>query len=80
MPKNEKIHVTTLGCPKNVVDSEHLLGLLKINDFQISQTPEESDVLIINTCGFINDAKEESIQAILEALELKKSDPHKRCL
>ncbi|MCD6376874.1 MAG: 30S ribosomal protein S12 methylthiotransferase RimO [Caldisericaceae bacterium] len=74
----KKIHVTTLGCPKNVVDSEHLLGLLKINDFQISQTPEESDVLIINTCGFINDAKEESIQAILEALELKKSDPHKK--
>ncbi len=74
----KKIHVTTLGCPKNVVDSEHLLGLLKINEFQIADTAEESDVLIINTCGFINDAKEESIQAILEALELKKSDPHKK--
>ena len=74
----KKIHVTTLGCPKNVVDSEYLLGLLKINQFQISERPEESDVLIINTCGFINDAKEESIQAILEALELKKNDPHKK--
>ncbi|WP_456409260.1 30S ribosomal protein S12 methylthiotransferase RimO [Caldithrix abyssi] len=74
----KKIHVTTLGCPKNIVDSENLLGLLKINQFEIGQTPEEADVLIINTCGFINDAKEESIQAILEALELKKNDPHKK--
>ena len=74
----KKVHVTTLGCPKNVVDSEHLMGLLKINHFQIEQSPQDSDVLIINTCGFINDAKEESIQAILEALELKKKDPHKK--
>ncbi len=74
----KKIHVTTLGCPKNIVDSENLLGLLKINNFAIEQSPEEADVLIINTCGFINDAKEESIQAILEALELKKQDPHKK--
>ncbi len=74
----KKIHVTTLGCPKNIVDSENLMGLLKLNEFQLVQNPEESDVLIINTCGFINDAKEESIQAILEALELKKLDPRKK--
>lgn len=74
----KKVHVVTLGCPKNIVDSENLMGLLRVNDFQISDNPEDSDVLIVNTCGFINDAKEESIQTILEALELKKKDPAKK--
>ncbi|NOX90794.1 MAG: 30S ribosomal protein S12 methylthiotransferase RimO [Calditrichaeota bacterium] len=74
----KKIYVTTLGCPKNVVDSENLMGLLKLNKYQLCDNPNDSDVLIINTCGFINDAKEESIQAILEALQLKKADPTKK--
>ncbi len=74
----KKVHVVTLGCPKNLVDSENLMGLLQVNDFRLSQDPQDSDVLIINTCGFINEAKEESIQTILEALELKKKDPAKK--
>ncbi len=74
----KKIYVTTLGCPKNVVDSENLMGLLKLNKYRLCDNPKDSDVLIINTCGFINDAKEESIQAILEALQLKKTDPTKK--
>ncbi len=74
----KKVNVVTLGCPKNIVDSENLLGLLKVNQFQITEDAHESDVIIINTCGFINEAKEESIQTILEALELKKEDPAKQ--
>ncbi len=74
----KKVHVVTLGCPKNLVDSENLMGLLQVNHFRLSQDPQDSDVLIINTCGFIEEAKEESIQTILEALELKKKDPAKK--
>ncbi len=74
----KKIHVTTLGCSKNTVDSEVLMGQLESNDYQVIASPEEADVLIINTCGFIQDAKEESIQAIFEALKLKERDPAKK--
>ena len=74
----KRINVITLGCPKNIVDSENLMGLLDINHFQLTNNARESDVIIINTCGFINEAKEESIQTILEALELKKEDPAKK--
>ncbi|MGD9899514.1 MAG: 30S ribosomal protein S12 methylthiotransferase RimO [Calditrichaceae bacterium] len=74
----KKIHITTLGCPKNLVDSEVLMGQLETNHYEISDEPENSDVIIINTCGFIEDAKNESIQAIFEALKLKENDPAKK--
>ena len=74
----KKIHVTTLGCSKNTVDSEVLMGQLEANDFRIINDPQDADVLIINTCGFIQDAKEESIQTIFEALKLKERDPAKK--
>jgi ribosomal protein S12 methylthiotransferase len=76
----QKIHITTLGCSKNEVDSDVLRGQLKTNDFQLVDNPEDSDTIILNTCGFIEDAKAESIDAILEAIELKKQDPHKKVL
>ncbi len=74
----KKIHITTLGCSKNTVDSEWLTGYLETNQFEVIDNPKEAEVLILNTCGFIKDAKEESIQAIFEALELKKNDPSKK--
>jgi len=74
----KKIHITTLGCSKNTVDSEVLAGQLETNHFSLVEEAELADVIIINTCGFIEDAKTESIQAIFEALELKKNDPHKK--
>jgi ribosomal protein S12 methylthiotransferase len=74
----KKIHITTLGCSKNIVDSEFLMGQLQASNFEIIEQPEQSDVIIINTCGFIQSAKEESIQAILEALRLKEEDPAKK--
>ena len=74
----KKIHITTLGCSKNVVDSEVLSGQLESRQYEIVDKPQDSDVLIINTCGFIEEAKKESIQAIFEALALKKEDPAKK--
>jgi ribosomal protein S12 methylthiotransferase len=67
-----KINVVTLGCPKNLVDTEYLLGQLKHSSIQIVENAEDADTVIINTCGFIKDAKQESIDAIVEAVEKKK--------
>jgi len=69
--KNDKIALINLGCPKNDVDSEILAGHLKSQGAQIISNPEEADTIFINTCGFIKEAKEESIQTILQALQLK---------
>ncbi|MFA7068584.1 MAG: radical SAM protein, partial [Acidaminococcaceae bacterium] len=68
-----KIGVISLGCPKNLVDSEVMLGLIKINAWSITNNPAEADIIIINTCGFIASAKEESINTILQMAEYKKS-------
>src|SRR5450432_887857 len=72
-PKS-KVNVITLGCSKNIVDSEVLMAQLRANDFSVTHEKEEkkNEVVIINTCGFIDRAKEESINTILEYAELKK--------
>jgi len=67
-----KISVITLGCSKNTVDSERLMSQLKLNKFDLIDDPNQADSVIINTCGFIEAAKEESINAILSAIEMKK--------
>ena len=64
-----------LGCSKNLVDTEMAIGLFKNNNYNIVNNPEEADIIVINTCGFIEQAKEEAINTILEMLEYKK----KRC-
>lgn len=69
---NNKIEIITLGCSKNVVDSERLARQLKANNFEVTSSSDKSNSIIINTCGFIDAAKEESINTILEAVELKK--------
>ena len=63
---NMKILFISLGCDKNLVDSEHMLGLLVEHGFEITDSEEDAEVIVINTCCFIHDAKEESIQNILE--------------
>ncbi len=70
--KKQKIHIVTLGCAKNTVDSEVLEGQLRGNHFEITNEPASADIAVINTCGFIGDAKKQSIDTILEAVELKK--------
>lgn len=72
MSQKEKIEVISLGCSKNTVDSERLMNQLKLNDFELVENSDTADSVVINTCGFINDAKEESINTILQAVELKK--------
>lgn len=80
LKNNSKIQVITLGCSKNIVDSERIINQLKINNFKISNTSEGADSVIINTCGFIDAAKEESINTILEAVELKKAGKIKKVI
>lgn len=74
----EKVHLLTLGCPKNLADSELMLGALTSAGFEITLDPEEAQVLLVNTCAFIEAAKKESIDAILEAAEVKKRGSGKR--
>lgn len=72
MSSKKRLKIITLGCSKNTVDSEHLLAALPSEQFEIVSEEQELDYLLLNTCGFILDAKEESIAAIFEALELKR--------
>lgn len=65
------VGVISLGCAKNQVDTERMLGLLTAAGFEITNQPSEADVLIVNTCGFIESAKQESINAILEMAQYK---------
>ena len=67
----KKIYLQSLGCSKNLVDSENMLGILKKKGYEIVEYADKSDYIIINTCSFINDAKEESINSIIEAVQLK---------
>lgn len=62
----------SLGCSKNLVDTEMMIGLFKSNNYKIVNDPKEADIIIVNTCGFIETAKEEAIQTILEMAEYKK--------
>src|SRR5437867_2608231 len=66
-----KVGFISLGCPKNLVDSEVMMGQLRQNGYQITANAEEADTVVVNTCGFIDSAKKESIEAIFEAASLK---------
>ena len=63
----------SLGCSKNLVDTEMMIGIFKNNNFNIVNDPAEADVIVINTCGFIESAKQEAINTILEMAEYKKT-------
>ena len=67
-----KIGFVSLGCSKNLVDTEKTIGIFKANNYEIVNSPEKADVIVINTCGFIESAKEEAINTILEMAEYKK--------
>ena len=68
-----KIGMVSLGCPKNLVDSEVMLGLIREKQLEITNDPAEADLIIVNTCGFIESAKEESINTVLQMAEYKKN-------
>src|SRR5436190_21932629 len=73
-----KIGLISLGCPKNLVDSEVMLGLAREAGHELTADPSGADVLVVNTCAFIDSAKQESVDAILEMAEHKKSGNCKR--
>lgn len=74
----KRFYLISLGCPKNLVDSECLYGQLSLSGWTSVSTPEEADVLLLNTCGFIQPAVEESIEEILHLAALKEIDPQKK--
>lgn len=70
--RSDKVNVITLGCSKNLVDSENLITQLEANDYDVlHDSEEEANVIIVNTCGFIDLAKEESINTIIQYADLK---------
>ena len=73
MKDRQKLKFISLGCAKALVDSEKLMGALKRTDYDLTDEPEEADTIIINTCGFIDMARQESIDTILQASELKQN-------
>ncbi|MBI1762695.1 MAG: 30S ribosomal protein S12 methylthiotransferase RimO [Acidobacteria bacterium] len=74
----QKIGFVSLGCPKNLVDSEVMMGQLQQHGYQLTTVREEADVMVVNTCGFIQSAKEESINTIIEMAGLKETAKLKR--
>src|SRR3954469_21331584 len=70
----------SLGCPKNLVDSERMLGLLAQDGLAITPDADDADVIVINTCGFLEASKDESLKEIREAIELKKAGKVKRVI
>src|SRR5829696_9115680 len=76
----KKVGFISLGCPKNLVDSEVMMGQLKHHGYQITSDAADADTVVINTCGFIDSAKKESIDTILEAAQLKANGQAKRLI
>jgi ribosomal protein S12 methylthiotransferase len=74
----QKIHYVSLGCPKNRVDSEVMLGMASEEGYTVVPHPEEADVLVVNTCSFIDAARRESVDAILEMADIKQAYPGKK--
>jgi ribosomal protein S12 methylthiotransferase len=73
-----KIGFVSLGCPKNLVDSEVMMGLLEARGHELTNKPEEAEALVVNTCSFIDPAKQESVDTILEMVEYKKTGRARR--
>ena len=69
-----KVGMVSLGCPKNQVDAEIMLSILQKNGYEITADENQADAIIVNTCGFIGDAKQEAIDNIIELGELKKQN------
>ena len=75
--KKTRVAIISLGCPRNLVDSEYLIGNICHKGHVVSDI-EDADVALINTCAFIEDAKRESIDVLLDAIELKKEGKLKK--
>src|SRR5882762_6195587 len=78
--KIKSVAFVSLGCPKNLVDSERMLGLLAQDGLAITPHASEADAIVINTCGFLEASKDESLKEIRDAIEMKKSGRCKRVI
>ncbi|HWP43105.1 MAG TPA: radical SAM protein, partial [Blastocatellia bacterium] len=78
MGDKKRVGMVSLGCPKNLVDSEVMMGLLARQGYELTTDAKAADVLVINTCGFIDSARQESVDTILELARLKQSGNLKR--
>jgi len=76
----KKVGFVSLGCPKNLVDSEVMMGQLKTSGYEITSNEQDADILVVNTCGFIESAKRESIEAILNATHIKSEGKAQRVI
>jgi ribosomal protein S12 methylthiotransferase len=74
----KKLHIVSLGCAKNLVDSEMMLGCLELGGYEVVQDPAAADLLLVNTCGFIRSAVEEAVDEILRLAEYKEADPARK--
>jgi len=80
MIDKKKVGMVSLGCPKNLVDSEVMMGLLARQGYELTADSSAADVLVVNTCGFIDSARQESVETILEMAQLKKTGRLKRLI
>ena len=71
LAEKNSVYFVSLGCPKNLVDSQVMLGTLRNDRYRITETAAEAEVIIVNTCSFIDSAQEESVDTILESVELR---------
>jgi len=75
-----KVGFVSLGCPKNLVDSEVMMGILSRGGYELTPRADEAEVLVVNTCSFIEAAQKESVEAILEMAEHKKFGAAKKLI
>ena len=82
MPRSSirSVAFVSLGCPKNLVDSERMLGLLAADGLAVTSDPAQADAIVINTCGFLEASKQESLGEIRDAVELKTNGKCKRVI
>ena len=80
MVEKKKVGMVSLGCPKNLVDSEVMMGLLMRQGYELTTDSQAADVLVVNTCGFIDSARQESVETILEMAQLKQTGKLKRLI
>ncbi|MBF0609857.1 MAG: 30S ribosomal protein S12 methylthiotransferase RimO [Magnetococcales bacterium] len=78
MVQHRTVGVISLGCPKNLVDTEYMLGHFVRHGYQVTPSPQDADVLVVNTCGFLAEAEQESREAILEMAAIKAAHPGKQ--
>ena len=74
----KNLHLISLGCPKNKVDAEMMLGQMIKSGYQMTDSPDDADTIVVNTCSFIDEAQEESVQKILNMADLKESGKMKK--